>query len=562
MKQIIILFFVLMGLTSFSQKGKKVQFVGGARSLLSSSELQSPGDTVTAPRSSGGYALLDLGVKINPNANTEVLGMLRIRNEFGGFWGAGVTFDVRQLHVRGVAKNFLMYQIGNIDYKLTPYTFFNHNADILTSSAGSFRMKERVMNYESFYSDNTWRQQGASYNFALAFPKVIQRMEFNGFITRLNPSNFSNVFDRLYGGGNVIISQSSHIDIGLNYVSIFDLAGTALDSNLYRNSVSTVNYDFHIQVNDVLVGLDGETGSSRVGKSLEPDSKLSDYFVHTRAYFDPVKKPFKFHVGYINNGADFRSFGAQSKRVNFDQPNNMYKRFTNEQILRPVSIYDMYNDPMLTNTGITVGLMNYNPAINNVLPYGLATFNRSGFYAGASYEGKQKITSADFKSYGLREIRGQGTTKKKSFFMNNLTVDSKLAKLWGGKRSLNLNLGLSHQFTSRQSEIDFEQVNLQSVQVNGGLEFELVENLFVLSNVFILQSQGKDQMPMRNAQDEVVDFETFEVNGQDLTTSFGLRFDFTEDNFLGIFYEMNQNNFVPDHPYRFNQASILYVLKF
>ena len=53
--------------------------------------------------------------KINPNESTEILGMIRINNQFGGFYGAGVTFDVRQIHVKGVAGKVLRYQIGNID---------------------------------------------------------------------------------------------------------------------------------------------------------------------------------------------------------------------------------------------------------------------------------------------------------------------------------------------------------------------------------------------------------------------------------------------------------------
>ena len=221
-----ILIFVILTLISpaFAQRGKKVQFIGGARSLISHANFTSTeDDSVTAPKSTGGYALVDLGIKINPNKSTEILGMFRIRNNFGAFWGGGVSFDVRQLYVRGVAGKVLRYQIGNLDYKLTPYTFYNHNADLLTRSVGTLGVKEDIFNYESFYKDNTWRQQGASINFALQFPKVVKEIEFNGFITRLNPTDFNNILERLYGGGNVVITQSKHLMLGVNHVSIFDL---------------------------------------------------------------------------------------------------------------------------------------------------------------------------------------------------------------------------------------------------------------------------------------------------------------------------------------------------
>ena len=143
MKALLFIILFSLGLSAFSQEGKKVQFVGGARSLISQSDFTSDvSDTVTAPKTTGGYALIDLGFKINPNESTEILGMIRINNQFGGFYGAGVTFDVRQIHVKGVAGKVLRYQIGNIDYKLTPYTFYNHNPDLLVQSLGINKIKE------------------------------------------------------------------------------------------------------------------------------------------------------------------------------------------------------------------------------------------------------------------------------------------------------------------------------------------------------------------------------------------------------------------------------------
>ena len=74
-----------------AQKERKVTFVGGARSVMTNNRLvvndTLAADTSTALRYTGGCALIDLGVNIKPNKNTEILGMFRIRNGFGGFWG-------------------------------------------------------------------------------------------------------------------------------------------------------------------------------------------------------------------------------------------------------------------------------------------------------------------------------------------------------------------------------------------------------------------------------------------------------------------------------------------
>ena len=71
-----------------AQKDRKINFVGAARSVMNSNTLNvrdSIPDTSSVKRKDGGYALIDLGVNIKPNKNTEILGMFRIRNEFGGF---------------------------------------------------------------------------------------------------------------------------------------------------------------------------------------------------------------------------------------------------------------------------------------------------------------------------------------------------------------------------------------------------------------------------------------------------------------------------------------------
>ena len=563
MKYLILTVFIALLSTSYGQYGKKVQFVGGARSQMSNSSFKSdPSDSTTAPKSTGGYALVDLGIKINPNKSTEILGMFRIRNDFGGFWGSGVTFGVRQLYIRGVAGKVLRYQVGNLDYKLTPYTFYNHNADILTKSVGTMAIKEDIFNYESFYRKNTWRQQGASINFALQFPKVVKEIEFNGFITRMNPTNFADIMERLYGGGNLVITQGKHLTIGLNHVSIFDLAGTGLDSNAYSNNVSTLTYDLRFDAKNFKYGVDGESGISSSGLSQAPEDALNDYFLHARTYLNFKKKHLAFDLGYMDNGADFRSFGAQSKRIDYSQQNNFFNRYTNDQILRPVSMYDIYNDPTLFSNGIQAGVMDYNPSMNNALPYGIATFNRRGGYLGASYSDSAKIIDASAKYYLLSEIRGQGTTALKSFHYANLDVNFSLSNLMKWKKKVNIHAGLAFQKTTRDGEFTFENVDLTSITVNTGFEVEVIDKLSIMANLFLLQSKGTDQLPVRDANDVIVNYSDFRVDGIESNIAGGLKFAFSEKVYLAAMYEWNKNSFVVDNPYQFRQTSIYYVMKF
>ena len=563
MKQILFLFFLITGLQAMAQSGKKVQFVGGARSVISNMSFEtSEEDTVTPRKSAGGYALIDLGFRINPNPSTEILGMVRIKNDLGGFWGSNVAFDVRQIHVRGVAAKIVRYQIGNIDYKLTPYTFYNHNPDMLLSGIGALKIKEDILNYESFYNrNNTWRQQGAAADFGLAFPKLIDDVKFNGFITRLNPSNLSNIFERFYGGGNVVLKQSKYFSLGLNHGSIFDLKGTAASENTYSNKVNSLTYESKISKDNWELGLQGETGMSSAGNVLD-SSQLEDFFSNTKVNFKLKKLNLNFAVGYLDNGADFRSAGAQSKRINYNQGNTFYNRYTNAQIQRGLSMFDLYNDPNLYSASISANIMDYDPSVNNALPFGMASFNRKGLYGEVQYQDTAKKYTFTANYFNLSEIRGQGTTNLKKFNYLLTTAKVDLKKILNIKREAGIEIGFSYQNTSRASEVQFETVSLKSASVSIGGQIEIVDKLFFMANVYHFESRGNDLLPVRDVNGAIINFQNYTAKRYENYYATGLKFNFTEDMYLSAFYERNLNNGNGLSPYTIDQLLIVYNLKF
>jgi hypothetical protein len=360
----------------------------------------------------------------------------------------------------------------------------------------------------------------------------------------------------------MVITQSKNAMIGLNHVSIFDVAGTAIDSNVYSNNVSTLTYDITFGNELHKYGIDGESGISSSQLALNQENKLDDYFIHARGYFNFKKTNLGFDLGYMNNGADFRSFGAQSKRIDYNQQNNFFNRYTNDQILRPVSVYDMYNDPTLYSVGITDRIMQYNPSVNNVLPYGLATFNRTGIYFGMNYTDSSKVVEGSAKFYSLKEVRGQGTTALKSFNYLKSDIVFNVSNLLKWKKKLTLHAGLAYQTTNRSSEFVFEEVNLTSLTLNTSFEWEVIDQLYLLGNFFILQSSGTDQLPIRNSNDIIINYSLFNVDGMESNLAGGLKFNFSEKVYLALMYESSKNNFVVDNPYQFNQMSIYYIIKF
>ncbi len=550
-----------------SQNTKKVQFTGAARSVMNDNEIKINGeeDTVTAKKTMGGYALIDLGVNIQPNKNTEILGMVRIKNRFGGFYGAGVNFDVRQLYVKGIIADVIKYQLGDINYKLTPFTFYNHDEDATVNLPEVFKLQRDIVNYESFYQQNTWRQQGAALDFSLEFAKIIKEIKFNGFINRILPSDFNSNPDRFFAGGNIGILQSKNLTFGFNYVSLFDILGTATNKNLYRNKVGSISLNYKIETTQIDFLINGESGMSeafRTDDSLDP--KLNDYFL--RADIGMYLKPFrtKLTLGYSEIGPDFRSAGAQSKRVNYSKIPSIYSQYTNQQVFRSIGLFDMLTDDVLYNRSISDELMPFNPIYNNVLPYGIATFNRRGFYSKLNIEDKKKRISLDISANLLNEIRGQGTLNLKQYAMVQTNLDINVHDFFKFKKKMILNGSYSFQQTTREGNFEFEKVNLSSLQWNSGIQIEFVSNLDLLAGYQTLVANGNEQMAERNVYSVVSDFNPFDVSLNESMVAAGLRYRFSEQIYLSGLYQNYdlKNNLNENLSYKLKQFLIVYSMKF
>ncbi len=551
----------------YSQNEKKIQFVGTARSILNNDDILVKDDTITSKSNMGGYALIDLGVNIFPNKNTEVLGMIRIKNQLGGFYGAGVTFDVRQLYVKGIISNVVRYQLGDINYKLTPFTFYNNDYDDLMQHPQVFNIQKDIVNYETFYKNNTWRQQGAALDFSLEFSKFLKEIKFNGFINRINVTDFNTVPDRFFTGGNIGIQQSKNVFVGINYVSLFDLSGTSQNNSGFNNNVSSINYEVKFDKDNLVeTRLFGETGLSNSGYSNDTSApKLNDFFINMGISNLLKASHLKFSLSYLNVGPNFRSAGAQSKRLNYNNTPSFYDRYTNQQSLRSIGLFDLIRDEKLYNRSINSdGLMAYNPAYNNAMPYGIATFNRQGINAKVNFNDPKKIFNLEIETYILKELIGQGTTKLKSFKIIKTNAELNLKKLISIENNFKITAGFSFQSSIRNSETNYEEINLNSAIVNSGIEFELYKNIDILAGFIYNQAKGNEILPSRNIYSEVIDFNEYNINIKELMLGGGLRYRFSDKIYLAALYQNydNSNKLNSQFSYSMNQFIIIYNMKF
>ncbi|MCX6189439.1 MAG: hypothetical protein NTW54_07550 [Bacteroidetes bacterium] len=567
MYQRIILFFavVLLGTAGLNaQKERKVSFVGGALSTLNNNTLivrDSLPDSTTAKRNSGGYALIDLGVNIKPNKHTEIMGMFRIKNNFGGFWGSGVSFDVRQLWVKGVVANAVRYQIGDINLKQTPFTLFNHHADQIDSLPSIFSLQRNIVNDEKFYLDNhSWRMQGANVDFGFTFSKYVKEANFNAFITRLNATNFSTIPDRLMGGISIQLIQSNKFSMSYNGNSVFDVKGTIIDSNVFKNVIHTVDWKYITAVGKNTLSFNGEYGTSKylyTADTLAP--KLNDYFINIFTQLSVSKLNLKATLGYLNVGPDFRSIGSQSKDVNYNAPPVYFNRYTNSQQIRPITLFDIISNENIYNHTISSALASENPAFNYVLPYGMATFNRVGAYAKLQYLSK-KLLAVHAEYFNLSEIRGQGSKEYKHFSIVKVFSNIPINSFFHYKKTIAFQLGVNSQSSKRTSNEVIEKVDLKMMHLNAGLRWELFTNFELLAGFISQSTRGYDFSADRNSYGEVT---YFNLNHYDLNQeikALGIRYNFSEKAYLCALYQQSsyQDKLKKNADFTMNQFGIIY----
>ena len=553
-----------------AQDEKKVSFTGMARGLYYGDKLtqdSSEPDTVTAPKLNSGHVMVDLGVNIRPNKNTEILGMVRVRNDYGGFWGSGVTFDVRQLYIKGVIGGIFKYQLGDFNYRMSRYTFWNYDQEVISQQPAIFRQQTDVINYEHFYdNDNSRRQQGASLGFALVFKKFVKELQVNAVTTRVRASDFAQIDDRLFSGFNMQLVQSKYLNLGFNYANLYDVSGTSKNNVGLRNPVMTGTVQAAYIFKNYEAKLDGEFGKSSTfyqnsitapdwnGKFLDFSLKLSQskWGVHLTG-------------NAIQIGSAFRSPGAQTKRIDFSQQALAYTRITNNQELRPFTMLDLMRESSFYVLQLRPYLMDFAPKYDNITPYGDATPNRQGMIVRLRYEKKYSPITAEFAHYALQEMRGEGTLNPRNFTRNQFQAEVKVNEYFKNwKKRFNVSFNYRSDQTTREGEELVRGVDLKTKVLSTGFEIEVLPSFDLMFGMQQLNYQGFDYTAVRNNFSEIFNFNEYEVDGEETMLAYGARYRFSEKTFISAqmsrFNTKNQLSTLP--AYDLNQFMLLFQMKF
>jgi hypothetical protein len=548
-----------------SAQGKKIWASGAARSIFQQNNYSSEGDTVTPGKLNSGHALVDLAINAKPNDQTFLHAMVRIRNDFGGFWGSGVTFDMRQLYLKGLIKDAVRYQLGDINYKLTPYTFYNHTEELTNAQSEALNIYREITHYDLFYfENNTWRQQGAAVDFGLLFPAVAEELQVNMFTFRNRPAEVGRQSDRIFFGGNATLIQSKHLQLGANYVDLMDINGTSNTTDIFHNPVISGSTQVNAKVSSLDLTFRSESGISEMYVLNDPNSQtLRDYFMD----FDleiSANKHSAINLSYINVGPQFRSVGAQNRRVNFDGQNMMYTRIGNDQNVRPITQMDLLQDASLYRMNLSPDLVTFAPQYDNIQPFGDATPNRKGFGLDMNYA-FNALGEARAEVKNLQEVVGQGTEVLRTYRQLNgqftVNVDTMLS-FW--KNTLQLTGAFTLQQTTREAALQEANVDLRSTIADIGIKIGLMKDMDIVGNYRIIQSQGNELLSVRNDRFEVEDFQTFETDMDQKFLILALRYHFDDKNKLNVVWQrLTFSDKVLQTPdFAINQFAIVYSMFF
>jgi hypothetical protein len=576
-------FIIAIFLVSISQvlsAQTSVYFTGLGRAIVTNDRLKGPvlastpehaQDTTSPRKATGGYTLFDLGVNLQSGETLRGNAILRVRNEFGGFYGQGASLLFRQIRIEGVAAKRVKFQLGDIDLGLSPYTLYNPDEIYHTFEADIFKIRRNIVHYENFNYDNKWRVQGGDFNTHLIFTKGIEKIKFRVFGARTRKSNqFTNQPDRVFYGGRVEVLQSKFLSIGGNYIRTTDVLGTVPDTIVnFNDQVMTGDFKITLESDKVIFMAYGEAGRSNYSyfkKINDTTVKYNDYFydLGLSAALKPVG--LKFIASYRNVGANFFSPTAQTRRIfDYGTPTvfgtlqNVNDPITGHT--RIPTLFDRYSQEGLYNQSISTTLMPFLPQYNNVTPYGSSTPNRKGFTFGIEKTDTSNIFRSEVKVDLLTEVVGVNSSDRRKFFAARGGFMFNVGKVLSFNRNLGINLGARYEHTTRANS----SIDLSSFLFDAGLNFEVVKSLDLLFGYKLLRANGKEFLIQRDGFNSITNFPViYDINQLQGVWATGLKYNFNNTTFFTaqahiVNFDNNANNSIN---YNINQFFFNFTILF
>jgi hypothetical protein len=563
---------LLAGELAQAQLQNKISFGGAGRfqldqGLLGGDLLDT--DTTTARRELRGQALFDLGITIRPNENTEIKAITRVENDIDGFWGAGINFQLRELTARGVAGGVVRYAIGDIDAALTPYTLWNSAPEFRFGRTPAFEVFRDIVDYENFYADSAWRQQGLEAEWQLDFDRGIRAMTFHGLLSKNRQTDYFSLPDRLLAFGRIGVDVHPALQVQAQVISLFEVAESAQFNNAERaQRAGSVNLRTGATSGGLQWRLDAEGGLSSVryaNLAEAPDQNTEDFFVDAGASLYWPRQRLNWSLSYRDVGPDYRAPGAQSRRLDPGAEAFTFPFYTNRESQRPLTIADIVRDRSVYNRTLGPELTAFNPVWDNAEPYGRATPNRRGAETRLNWAGDSAgIVELSGRLSWLAEIRGEGTENKRQILTAGASGRLNLHRWVGWERQLRIDGGFRFQRTARDGEQGIDLIDLNSRQLEAGVQWEVYPRFDLLGGMLYLNAAGNEYTAVRDNFNRIAFYEAFNADLREIWYSAGVQYRFSESMVLSAQYMLldHQTRLAPENAFTMRHVVVLYNMFF
>jgi hypothetical protein len=533
----IIFFLGLVPVLSHGQISQKVWYDGNSRAMFYRDALSGDLKDVdtTSTRSEGeGYTAIDLGMHFTPNDEIEIFSEIRIKNDFGYMWGSGAYVDLRRLSVKGILNDRISFNLGDMYLKQTVFTLNNFGQELSKYEPSVFQAYRDLIEYENFYLDSYWRMQGLQSNFSYTFYNAIRSVEADFFASRVRGVEWLGEPELLMLGGTSLVKLESGLSLAVNHVNSFEVQSSSLDTATYYNPVTNVQIKYAKKTSSLTYRLSLDVGGSVRGWKKNNETTVfetSGGFV--KGKIKAVGKTLKSSLSFSYVDPDFRSAGAQSRRVNYISAPSSYAYYTNNTLLRPVSLMDITTDPNIYSHRLSTSLMQYNTLYSAVSPYGEATPNRAGASVLLDYKNNEGsiLTSADVAFF--QEVIGQGTEEKRSLFSSGLSIAAHIDKMTPLKNKTVLEASVSSEGVNRGGS-ELESISFNSLLFSAGLSYELFKNLKLIGGIKSFSGRGNEVGAQRDEYDQIVGYELLDFDSKEDIMMLGLQYNFTNDIYFSL----------------------------
>ncbi len=532
--------FLFLPLLAQSQVKSKIWYDGNTRVMYNRDALEGvlkETDTVSTRSNGSGFTIVDLGLHFTPISDIEISSEIRLRNEFGGMWGNRSQVELRTLSAKGVVNNKIAFSVGDLYLKQTKFTLYNYDQEFSLYEPSVFKFYRDFVNYENFYQSNHWRLQGFQTNFSYNMYNLIEQIDIDGFTARVRGLEWLGDPELLMLGGSSVFRLNNNLNIGSHYINSFEVRSSANTTVAYHNPVLNIQLSYSgvskgIPYKALLEGGFSKRGWD--GDSLAPEIKGN--FIKGSIYSESEKGIFNMEFRYVDT--DFRSIGAQTRRVEYNNINTTYPYYSNNYTQRKVTMLDIMSDPNIYNQSLSTSLMNYNPMYSAVSPYGDATPNRVGLIAQIQKVDITDFFSAKLQSQYFSEVIGQGTTEKRRYNKSTVYSSIDLDRILSLKNSVVIEGSMDVEMVRRGGD-DFEKIDFSSILYSGSILIELIKDLKIVAGAKIFSVDGNEFVAERDIYDQINDYENNSYDSKETVLIGGLQYHFTDE----VYFTMQYNQF-------------------